>query len=77
MNRLAQAPDLLARNTVEPGKRSGQPCIRGYRLTVKDVLEYLAGGMSAEQVLEEFPELEKEDLLAVYAYAAQELNRAA
>jgi uncharacterized protein (DUF433 family) len=43
--------------TVEPGKRSGQPCIRGMRMTVRDVLEYLAGGMSVEELLADFPEL--------------------
>ena len=43
--------------TVEPGKRSGQPCIRGMRITVRDVLEYLAGGMSVDELLADFPEL--------------------
>jgi len=43
--------------TIEPGKRSGKPCIRGMRITVQDVFEYLAGGMTEDQILEDFPEL--------------------
>ena len=58
------------RITVEPGKRSGQPCIRGMRITVRDILEYLAGGMSREEVLRDFPELELEDINACLAFAA-------
>ena len=58
------------RITIEPGKRSGQPCIRGMRITVQDVLEYLAGGMTAEEVLADFPELTTEDLQACLAFAA-------
>ena len=56
--------------TVEPGKRSGQPCIRGLRVTVYDVLEYLAGGTSQEELLVEFPELTSEDIRACFAFAA-------
>jgi uncharacterized protein (DUF433 family) len=56
--------------TVEPGKRSGKPCIRGMRVTVYDVLSYLAAGMTHEQVREEFPELTEEDILACLGYAA-------
>ena len=56
--------------TIEPGKRSGQPCIRGMRITVYDVLEYLAGGMSVEDVLRDFPELTHEDIRACFAFAA-------
>ena len=63
--------------TVEPGKRSGQPCIRGMRITVRDVLEYLAGGMTVEEVLADFPELTLEDIRACLAYAADQLPRAA
>ena len=55
--------------TVEPGKRSGQPCIRGMRITVRDVLEYLAGGMTVPEVLADFPELTADDILACSAYA--------
>lgn len=56
--------------TVEPGKRSGKPCIRGMRITVQDVLEYLAGGMSQEEILADFPELTPEDIRACLAFAA-------
>jgi len=56
--------------TVEPGKRSGQACIRGMRITVYDVLSYLASGMTTEEVLDDFPELTREDILACLAYAA-------
>ena len=56
--------------TVEPGKRNGQPCVRGMRITVHDVLEYLAGGMSVEEVLADFPELTNEDIRACLAYVA-------
>lgn len=58
------------RITIEPGKRSGQPCIRGMRITVGDVLEYLSGGISRKQLLEDFPELEPEDINACLAFAA-------
>ncbi|MBX9679038.1 MAG: DUF433 domain-containing protein [Gemmataceae bacterium] len=57
--------------TIEPGKRSGQPCIRGLRMTVQDVLEYLASGMSPEQILEDFPDLTIEDIRACLAFAKQ------
>lgn len=56
--------------TVEPGKRGGKPCIRGMRITVQDVLEYLAGGMSTEEILTDFPYLTREDIQACLAYAA-------
>ena len=56
--------------TIEPGKRSGQPCIRGLRITVDDVLEYLASGMSEDEVLDDFPELTKEDINACREYAS-------
>jgi uncharacterized protein (DUF433 family) len=56
--------------TIEPGKRSGKPCIRGLRITVYDVLEYLAGGMTKEQILRDFPYLTDEDIQACLAYAA-------
>jgi uncharacterized protein (DUF433 family) len=59
-----------SRITIEPGKRSGQPCIRGMRITVQDVLEYLAGGMTTEEVLADFPELTAEDVAACLAFAA-------
>jgi len=59
------------RITIEPGKRSGQPCIRGLRITVWDVLAWLAAGISEEQILADYPELEKEDFRAVFDYAAR------
>ncbi|MGH7793894.1 MAG: DUF433 domain-containing protein [Candidatus Binatia bacterium] len=56
--------------TIEPDKRSGKPCIRGTRMTVTDVLEYLAGGMTQEQLLAEFPDLTTEDIRARLPFAA-------
>lgn len=56
--------------TIEPGKRSGKPCIRGTRITVYDILSYLAAGMTLEEILKDFPELKKDDILACLAYAA-------
>jgi uncharacterized protein (DUF433 family) len=70
MNGPAMAEHPLARITTEPGKRAGQACIRGLRITVKDVLEYLAGGMSEDEILADFPDLERGDFAAVYAHAA-------
>lgn len=69
--------DVLNRITVEPGKRGGQPTVRGLRITVRDVLEYLAGGMSAEEILGDFPELTIEDIRACLAYAAAQMPRPA
>ena len=60
-----------ARITVEPGKRSGQPCIRRLRITVWDILGWLAAGKSEGEILEDYPELERDDFLAVYDYAAR------
>jgi uncharacterized protein (DUF433 family) len=56
--------------TIEPGKRGGKPCIRGLRITVYDVLEYLASGMAQEEILRELPYLTKEDIQACLAFAA-------
>ena len=61
--------------TIEPDKRSGQPCIRGLRLTVQDVLEYLASGMSADEILADFPDLHAEDIRACLAFAADRERR--
>ena len=58
------SPDYSNIITVEPGKRGGQPCIRGLRLTVYDVLEYLESGMSEDEVLADFPDLRPEDIRA-------------
>jgi uncharacterized protein (DUF433 family) len=62
--------DYRERITIVPDQRSGQPCIRGMRITVGDILEYLAGGMNREQILEDFPYLENEDITAALAFAA-------
>ena len=56
--------------TIEPGKRGGKPCIRGMRITVYDVLEYLAAGMTYLEILEDFPYLTEADILACLSYAA-------
>ncbi len=56
--------------TLEPGKRSGKPCIRGLRITVYDVLSYLAAGMTIDEILNDFPTLTREDILACLSYAA-------
>ncbi|MBL8132939.1 MAG: DUF433 domain-containing protein [Anaerolineae bacterium] len=57
--------------TLEPGKRSGKPCIRGLRITVYDVLSYLAAGMTVDEVLIDFPSLRRDDVLACLSYAAE------
>jgi uncharacterized protein (DUF433 family) len=62
---------MIDRITIEPGKRSGQPCIRGLRITVWDVLSWLAAGMSEREILDDYPELETEDFRAVYEFAAR------
>ncbi|MDP2811425.1 MAG: DUF433 domain-containing protein [Rhodocyclaceae bacterium] len=59
------------RITLEPGKRSGRPCIRGLRITVYDVLAMLAEGVTEAEILEDFPELESADIRACLAYAAK------
>ena len=59
------------RITIEPGKRSGQPCIRGLRITVWDILSWLAAGMFEGEILDDYPELESEDFRAVYEFAAR------
>ena len=58
------------RITLEPGKRGGKPCIRGLRITVYDVLDWLASGMTPAEIIEDFPELTVEDIQAALAYAA-------
>lgn len=63
--------------TVEPGKRSGKPCIRGLRITVYDVLSYLAAGMTTQEILKDFPYLTDEDIRACLAYAADAERRTA
>ena len=56
--------------TIEPGKRGGKPCIRGLRITVYEVLEYLASGMSEDEILRDFPDLTRDDIRACLAFAA-------
>lgn len=63
--------------TFEAGKRSGKPCIRGMRITAYDVLEYLAGGMTPDQIVADFPELTHDDIRAVLAFAADRERRVA
>lgn len=60
-----------SRITLEPGKRGGRPCIRGMRMTVYDVLSYLAAGMTVAEILEDFPYLTAEDIQACLAFAAE------
>jgi uncharacterized protein (DUF433 family) len=64
----AAMPTYQAIITLEPGKRGGKPCIRGLRITVQDVLEWLASGMEVAEIIANFPELTKEDILACLAY---------
>lgn len=61
--------------TIEPGKRGGKPCVRGLRVTITDVLEYLASGMNAEEIVAEFPNLTVEDIQACLAFAADRERR--
>jgi uncharacterized protein (DUF433 family) len=72
---LAMADDWRSRITIEPGKRGGRPCIRGMRITVFDVLSYLAAGMSAAEILDDFPYLSAEDIQACLAFAAERERR--
>jgi uncharacterized protein (DUF433 family) len=64
-----------SRITIEPGKRSGRPCIRGMRITVYDVLSYLAAGMTAAEILDDFPYLTAEDIQACLAFTAERERR--
>ena len=61
--------------TIEPAKRNGKPCVRGLRITVYEVLDYLASGMSAEDILADFPDLTPEDIRACLAFAADRERR--
>lgn len=62
--------DWRSRITIEPGKRGGKPCIRELRITVSDVLDYLASGMTEDKILRDFPDLTREDIRACLAFAA-------
>ncbi|HLF83980.1 MAG TPA: DUF433 domain-containing protein [Blastocatellia bacterium] len=61
--------------TIEPGKRGGKPCIRGLRITVYDVLDYLSSGMTEQEILDDFPDLTLEDIKACLAFAADRERR--
>lgn len=61
--------------TIEAGKRSGKPCIRGMRITVEDILRWLASGMTFNDILEDFPELTREDIAAALEFAANQQQR--
>ena len=61
--------------TIEAGKRSGKPCIRGMRITVEDILRYLASEMTIEEIIEDFPELTKKDILVAIEFAANRQQR--
>ena len=67
--------DWRALITVEPGKRSGRPCIRGMRITVYDVLSYLAAGMTQVEILDDFPYLTADDIRACLSFAAERERR--
>ena len=66
--------DLLKRITVEIDKCGGKPCVRNMRIRVKDVLDMLASGMSHQEILEDYPSLEEQDIRAVLAYAARQFD---
>ena len=70
-------PDFRKIITVEPGKRGGQPCIRGMRIAVADVLGWLAEGMTTREIIEDFPELTETDVRAALAFAAERERRTA
>jgi uncharacterized protein (DUF433 family) len=63
------------RVSVNPAVRSGKPCIKGTRITVYDILEYLAGGMSEDEILSDFPDLRREDIRAALSFAATRERR--
>ena len=65
---------LLERITINPNQCGGRPCIRGMRIRVSDVLDLFANGLTSDQILEEMPDLERDDLNAVMVYASQKLN---
>ena len=67
--------DYLDRISIEPGKRGGKPCVRGLRITVYDVLHYLAGGMTEAEILSDFPDLTVEDIRACLSFAAERERR--
>jgi len=70
VNKFFSMVDYKKIITIEAGKRGGKPCIRGMRITVYDILLWLASGMSNEEILEDYPELQADDILAALSYAA-------
>jgi uncharacterized protein (DUF433 family) len=68
---VAMGASLLERITIEPGKCGGRPCIRGMRIRVSDILEMLGAGVSPDEILSDFPDLEREDILASLQFAAR------
>ena len=69
-------PELLDRVSIEPGKCGGRPCIRGLRIRVTDILSLLGAGASHQEILEDYPQLEADDILAALAYAAIQTDHA-
>ncbi|MEM6650045.1 MAG: DUF433 domain-containing protein [Pseudomonadota bacterium] len=72
---MRENENLIDRITIEPGKMGGQPCIRGLRMRVVDVLDLLASGMSRAEILEDYPDIEDADLSAALTYAAHTLGK--
>ncbi len=71
---MSDKADLLKRITIEPGKCGGRPCVRGMRMRVVDVLELLSSGADYAEILRDYPDLEKEDILACLEYAARQMD---
>lgn len=67
--------ELTERITIDPAKRSGKPCIRGLRITVYDVFDWLASGMTPDEILEDYPELERDDIQACFKFASEREKR--
>ena len=73
---MSDKVDLLKRITVEPGKCGGRPCVRGTRMRVVDVLQLLSSGAEHSEILQDYPTLEREDILACLEYAARQTDHA-
>lgn len=71
---MTDKADLLKRITIEPGKCGGRPCVRGMRIRVVDVLQLLSSGADYEEILRDYPDLEREDILACLEYAARQTD---
>ena len=72
---MSQKSDYRSIITIEPGKRGGKPCIRGMRITVYDILNWLASGMTVKQIIEDFPDLTEQDISAALQFAADRESR--